>query len=164
VTLLPLAVTTAHEPDAQLTVAVAVAVITWQFCAVGNPPVVFTLLPRAVRTPVPVVLVCEACDPAPVINAPLVRLAALVTHVGQAIVPVVVTGPPVMGPVVAMFVTVPDPLPWQPVFVAALAAVQMREAAAPFSLSNPLPTVGSEDRTILPEAGDTAVPAGMVRP
>jgi len=39
----------------------------------------------------------------------LVRDAALVTHVAQAIVPVDVIVPPVIGEVVAMLVTVPLP-------------------------------------------------------
>jgi hypothetical protein len=40
-----------------------------------------------------------------------VKAAALVTHVAQAIVPVVVIVPPVMGEVVAIDVTLPaDPL------------------------------------------------------
>ena len=52
-----------------------------------------------------------AVPPAPNSNCPLVRDDALVVQVGQAIVPVVVIGPPVIGPVVAMFVTVPVPPP-----------------------------------------------------
>jgi hypothetical protein len=53
--------------------------------------------------------VCDAWEPAPVIRAVLVREAAEVTQVAQAIVPVVVIVPPVMGLVVAMLVTVPEP-------------------------------------------------------
>jgi len=55
--------------------------------------------------------VCEPCEPAPVIRAVEVSEAALVTQVAQAIVPVVVIVPPVMGEVVAMLVTVPVPPP-----------------------------------------------------
>jgi hypothetical protein len=53
--------------------------------------------------------VCDACNPAPVMIYVLVRDAALVTHVAQAIVPVKVIVPPVIGEVVAMLVTVPLP-------------------------------------------------------
>jgi hypothetical protein len=53
--------------------------------------------------------VWEACEPAPVTMAVDTRDAALVTQVAQAIVPVVVIGPPVIGDVVAMLVTVPVP-------------------------------------------------------
>jgi hypothetical protein len=55
--------------------------------------------------------VCDPCEPAPVIIAVLVSEAAEVTHVAQAIVPVVVIVPPVIGEVVAIDVT-PPPLYW----------------------------------------------------
>ena len=54
--------------------------------------------------------VWDACDPAPVIRAVLVSDAALVTQVAQAIVPLVVKVPPVIGEVVATLVTVPVPV------------------------------------------------------
>lgn len=44
--------------------------------------------------------------PAPPITFPVVVEFGPVTHVGQAIVPVVVMVPPVIGPVVAMLLTV----------------------------------------------------------
>lgn len=50
-----------------------------------------------------------ACRPEPCRNCPLVNAAAEVTHVAQAIVPVCVIVPPVIGAVVAMLVTVPLP-------------------------------------------------------
>jgi hypothetical protein len=50
-----------------------------------------------------------ACKPAPVISALFVSDATLVTQVAQAIVPVEVIVPPVIGEVVAMLVTVPFP-------------------------------------------------------
>src|SRR5689334_4738050 len=52
-----------------------------------------------------------ACPPLPNTGKLAVRLAALVTHVAQAIVPLVVIVPPVIGEVVAMLVTVPVPVP-----------------------------------------------------
>ena len=55
--------------------------------------------------------VCVPCDPAPVTMAVDVKLAAEVTHVAQAMVPVLVIVPPVIGLVVAMLVTVPLPPP-----------------------------------------------------
>jgi hypothetical protein len=48
-------------------------------------------------------------------TAVLIRDAAEVSQVGQAIVPVVVIVPPVIGEVVAMLVTVPVPAPGKPV-------------------------------------------------
>jgi hypothetical protein len=57
--------------------------------------------------PVPVVVTAEACEPAPIISEFAVNAAALVTHVAQAMVPVDVIVPPVIGLVVAMLVTVP---------------------------------------------------------
>lgn len=53
--------------------------------------------------------VWEPCEPAPVIIAVDVKDEALVTHVAQAIVPVVVIVPPVIGDVVAIEVTLPEP-------------------------------------------------------
>ena len=52
-------------------------------------------------------IVDDACNPPPITTALLVSAAALVTHVGQAIVPVDVIVPPVIGEVVAILVTVP---------------------------------------------------------
>ena len=66
--------------------------------------------------------VCDPCEPAPVIIAVLVSEAAEVTHVAQAIVPVVVIVPPVIGEVVAIDVT-PPPHPEQDVTVSAPAEV-----------------------------------------
>jgi hypothetical protein len=54
-------------------------------------------------------IVDDACDPPPIITPLLVKEAALVTHVVQVKVPVVVIVPPPRGAVVAMDVTVPDP-------------------------------------------------------
>ena len=53
--------------------------------------------------------VCDAWPPPPVTMLVLTRAAAEVTQVAQAIVPVVVIVPPVIGEVVAMLVTVPVP-------------------------------------------------------
>ena len=53
--------------------------------------------------------VCDPCNPAPVTKAVDVKLAADVTQVAQAIVPVLVIVPPVIGDVVATLVTVPLP-------------------------------------------------------
>ena len=54
------------------------------------------------------VLVALACVPAvPSTTPPVASEAAEVTHVAQAMVPELVIGPPVMGAVVAMLVTVP---------------------------------------------------------
>jgi len=49
----------------------------------------------------------EPFCPSPPITPPVAVELGPVTHVGQAIVPVVVMVPPVIGPVVAMLVTVP---------------------------------------------------------
>src|SRR5690348_12600957 len=52
-------------------------------------------------------IVALAWEPLPITTALLVKAAALVTHVGQEIVPAEVIVPPEMGAVVAMLVTVP---------------------------------------------------------
>ena len=57
--------------------------------------------------------VWDACPPPPVINAVLVKGDAFVVQVAHPIVPVVVIVPPVIGPVVAILVTDPEPLPRQ---------------------------------------------------
>ena len=49
----------------------------------------------------------DAWLPPPIMTSPLVRADALVTQVGQLMVPVVVIVPPLIGPVVAMELTVP---------------------------------------------------------
>lgn len=77
-----------------------------------NVPDVAASVPARERLPpelsVDVALgVCAACDPPPVITAVLVSGDALVVHVAQAIVPDPVIVPPVIGPVVAILVTVP---------------------------------------------------------
>ena len=53
--------------------------------------------------------VCDPCEPEPTTTALAVNEADEVTQVAQAMVPVVVMVPPVMGLVVAMLVTVPVP-------------------------------------------------------
>ena len=52
-----------------------------------------------------------ALDPPPITGKFAVNAAALVVHVVQVIVPVVVMVPPPIGDVVAIEVTVPDPPP-----------------------------------------------------
>lgn len=68
----------------------------------------------------PAAVTPSACEAAPS-TTPWLAGAVAVKHVAQAMVPVVVMVPPVMGPVVAMLVTVPVAHPATP------AAVQMRE-------------------------------------
>jgi len=53
--------------------------------------------------------VCDPCDPEPTMTLFAVSDAALVTQVGQAIVPVVVMVPPVSGELMVRLVTVPEP-------------------------------------------------------
>ncbi len=90
--------------------------------ATGRFPVTSALKLTALNDGTPAALPCNTVvvvpsDPSvwlpwlpePTIIAFAVKLAALVTQVAQAIVPVVEIGPPVIGPVVAMLVTVPDP-------------------------------------------------------
>lgn len=74
---------------------------------------VLYLVARVVATPPEVVtspvrfVTADACEPAPATSWPEVREAAEVTQVAQAIVPVPVIVPPVIGEVVATEVTVP---------------------------------------------------------
>ena len=61
--------------------------------------------------PVPVGLLMTPSSCAEVVEANCDSGLPVTPHVAQAIVPVVVIGPPVIGPVVAMLVTVPLPPP-----------------------------------------------------
>ena len=73
---------------------------------VGNPPALpcstVVVVPNDPSTAV-------ACNPPPTTKRLAVSAAALVTQVAQAIVPVVVIGPPVSGAVVDMELTEPEP-------------------------------------------------------
>jgi hypothetical protein len=62
-------------------------------------------------TPVPVSSLMMPRNCAEVVEANCDNGLPVTPHVAQAIVPVVVMGPPVIGPVVAMLVTVPLPPP-----------------------------------------------------
>src|SRR5438874_12574883 len=69
-----------------------------------------------------------------------------VTQVGQAIVPVVVIGPPVIGPVVAMLVTVPLFVPGKGCPVAKV----IRPFLSMFSFGEIVPVVGPNWKLRLP--------------